>query len=55
MSEVITMANSEIADGTFAERINYAQLIPAYMSYHGYLVKIFCHDLDKLSMYHDLP
>ena len=41
MTEVITMANSEIADKDFfAKRINYAQLIPGYMSYHGYLVKI---------------
>ena len=33
MSEVITMANSEIADHKefFAKRINYAQLIPAYI------------------------
>ena len=42
MSVGITMANSEIADDKefFSKRINYAQLIPAYMSYHGYLVKI---------------
>ena len=40
MSEVITMANSEIADDKEFLRKEYAQLIPAYMSYHGYLVKI---------------
>ena len=40
MSEVITMTNSKRRQGIFAQRINYAQLTPAYMSYHGYLVKI---------------
>ena len=42
MYENITMANSEIADNKeiLRKEKNYAQLIPAYMSYHGYLVKI---------------
>ena len=42
MSEVITMANSEIADDKefLRKENNFAQLTSAYMSYHGYLVKI---------------
>ena len=72
MSEVIIMANSEIADDKefLRKEIKFAQLIPAYMSYHIYLVNscqglvmiltsvpciMICHDLDKDTMInHDL-
>ena len=41
MSEVNTTANSEIADQKeVLRKKNYAQIIAAYMSSHGYLVKI---------------